>query len=31
MAAKIKKCDTVVIISGKDKGTQGEVLKVLPD
>ena len=31
MAAKIKKGDTVVIISGKDKGTQGEVLKVLPD
>ena len=31
MAAKIKKGDNVVIISGKDKGTQGEVLKVIPD
>jgi large subunit ribosomal protein L24 len=31
MAAKIKKGDTVVVISGKDKGTQGEVLKVIPD
>ncbi|MEQ9506737.1 MAG: 50S ribosomal protein L24 [Hyphomonas sp.] len=29
MAAKIKKGDNVVIIAGKDKGTQGEVLKVL--
>jgi large subunit ribosomal protein L24 len=31
MAAKIKKGDKVVIISGKDKGTQGEVLKVITD
>lgn len=31
MAAKIKKGDTVVIIAGKDKGTKGEVLKVIPD
>ncbi len=31
MAAKIKKGDTVVIIAGKDKGTKGEVLKVLVD
>lgn len=27
---KIKKNDTVLIISGKDKGKQGKVLKVLP-
>ncbi len=30
MAAKIKKGDYVVIISGKDKGRKGEVLKVSP-
>jgi len=29
MAAKIKKGDNVVIITGKDKGKTGEVLKVL--
>jgi large subunit ribosomal protein L24 len=28
MAAKIKKGDKVVVISGKDKGKKGEVLKV---
>ncbi|MCB9989869.1 MAG: 50S ribosomal protein L24 [Rhodospirillales bacterium] len=27
---KIKKGDTVVVITGKDKGVKGEVLKVLP-
>ncbi len=27
---KLKKGDTVVVIAGKDKGTQGEVLQVLP-
>ena len=27
---KIKKGDTVVVTSGKDKGKQGEVLRVLP-
>ncbi len=27
---KIKKGDKVVVISGKDRGTSGEVLKVLP-
>jgi len=27
---KIKKGDTVVVISGRDKGRQGEVLRVLP-
>ena len=29
MAAKIKKGDTVVILTGKDKGRRGEVTKVL--
>ncbi len=31
MAAKIKKGDQVVVITGKDKGKTGEVLKVLPE
>ena len=30
MAAKIKKGDNVVILTGKDKGRTGQVLKVLP-
>jgi large subunit ribosomal protein L24 len=30
MAAKIKKGDKVVILSGKDKGKTGEVTQVLP-
>lgn len=30
MAARIKKGDTVVVISGSSKGTQGEVLEVRP-
>jgi large subunit ribosomal protein L24 len=30
MAAKIKKGDRVVVLAGKDKGRQGNVLKVLP-
>lgn len=30
MVAKVKKGDKVVVIAGKDKGKQGEVLKVLP-
>ena len=30
MAAKIKKGDYVVVISGGDKGQKGEVLKVFP-
>jgi len=29
MAAKVKKGDTVVVITGKDKGKKGEVLNVL--
>jgi large subunit ribosomal protein L24 len=31
MAAKIKKGDKVLILTGKDKGRSGTVLKVLPD
>ena len=27
---KLKKGDTVVVITGKDKGTEGEILQVLP-
>ncbi len=30
MAAKIRKGDTVVVLTGRDKGRSGEVLKVLP-
>ncbi len=30
MAAKIKKGDKVVVISGRDKGKSGEVVRVLP-
>ena len=30
MAAKIKKGDRVVVLTGKDKGRQGPVLRVLP-
>lgn len=30
MAAKIKKGDHVIVLSGKDKGKKGEVLKVIP-
>jgi large subunit ribosomal protein L24 len=30
MAAKIKKGDRVVVLAGKDKGRQGQVLKVTP-
>jgi len=30
MAAKIRKGDTVIVLTGKDKGKSGEVLKVLP-
>ncbi|KAF0175592.1 MAG: 50S ribosomal protein L24 [Hyphomonadaceae bacterium] len=31
MAAKIKKGDTVVVLSGKDKGNVGKVTKVFPE
>jgi large subunit ribosomal protein L24 len=30
MAAKIKKGDRVIMLTGKDKGRQGQVLQVLP-
>jgi large subunit ribosomal protein L24 len=30
MAAKIKKGDNVIVLTGKDKGKSGEVLSVLP-
>jgi large subunit ribosomal protein L24 len=30
MAAKIKKGDRIVVLTGKDKGRQGNVLKVYP-
>jgi large subunit ribosomal protein L24 len=30
MAAKIKKGDRVVLLTGKDKGRQGSVLRVMP-
>ena len=30
MAAKIKKGDTVVVLTGRDKGKSGEVIKVMP-
>lgn len=30
MAARIKKGDTVVVISGSSKGSRGEVLRVIP-
>lgn len=30
MAAKIKKGDNVIVLTGKDKGKQGEVLSVKP-
>ncbi len=30
MAARIKKGDKVVVIAGRDKGKEGEVLKVFP-
>src|SRR2546423_11190745 len=31
MASKIKKGDTVVVITGSDKGKQGKVLRILVD
>ena len=30
MGAKIKKGDTVVVLTGRDKGRSGEVLRVIP-
>lgn len=31
MAAKVKKGDRVMVLTGRDKGVEGEVLKVIPD
>jgi len=31
MAAKIRKGDKVVVITGKDKGKTGEVIRMIPD
>ena len=31
MAAKIKKGDKVVVLTGRDRGRTGEVIKVIPD
>jgi len=31
MAARIRKGDTVLVITGKDKGRRGEVVRVFPD
>jgi large subunit ribosomal protein L24 len=31
MAAKIKKGDKVIVLTGKDKGRTGEVIKAIPD
>jgi len=31
MAAKIKKGDTVIVLTGKDKGRKGEVVKAYPE
>ena len=31
MAAKIKKGDRVVVLTGRDKGKKGEVIRVIPD
>lgn len=30
MAAKIKKGDKVIVLAGKDRGAEGEVVKVMP-
>jgi len=31
MAAKIRKGDNVIVLSGRDRGRRGEVVQVLPD
>jgi large subunit ribosomal protein L24 len=31
MASKIKKGDTVIVLTGRDRGRTGEVLRVIPD
>ena len=30
MAAKVKKGDRVIVLTGRNKGAEGEVLKVIP-
>lgn len=30
MAAKLKKGDTVIVLAGRDKGKEGEILRVMP-
>ncbi|MGR3289576.1 MAG: 50S ribosomal protein L24 [Paracoccaceae bacterium] len=30
MAAKLRKGDTVIVLTGKDKGRQGEITRVIP-
>ncbi len=30
MAAKLKKGDKVIVLAGKDKGRQGEIIRVMP-
>ena len=30
MAAKLKKGDKVIVLAGKDKGKEGEIIKVTP-
>ena len=30
MAAKLKKGDTVIVLTGKDKGKKGEITTVMP-
>ena len=31
MAAKLKKGDHVIVLTGRDKGKQGEILRIMPD
>jgi large subunit ribosomal protein L24 len=31
MAAKYKKGDTVIVLTGRDKGKKGEIIRVLPE
>ena len=31
MAAKYKKGDTVIVLTGRDKGKKGEIMRVLPE
>lgn len=30
MAAKLKKGDTVIVLAGRDKGKEGQIIKVMP-